>query len=155
MKVSLDRFMEHGYIILPDVVPPDRLERLRREVGRMVEHRQELSRQQRTPDQPPGGWWEASAQPRLSFDKDVMDADAAFVFECLAGETTLGVCRQLIDAEQIALHNLNCMCSPVSHDFGPAEWHRDIAPGDPAPLQGMIDNMTAHGPSYLQWNIAL
>ena len=34
-------------------------------------------------------------------------------------------------------------------------WHRDIGQGDPAPLHGMISNMEHHGPSYLQWNIAL
>jgi len=30
-----------------------------------------------------------------------------------------------------------------------------IGPGEPAPLRGMISNMEHHGPSYLQWNIAL
>lgn len=154
MQVNREQFMEQGYLILPDVIPPDRLDRVRQAVEGMVVRRQETSRQQRTPDQPPGGWWEASAQPRLSFDRDV-DASSGSVLDCLTNENTLGVCRQLIDADEIALHNLNCMCSAVSQDTGPADWHRDIGPGDPAPLRGMIANMVAHGPSYLQWNIAL
>lgn len=154
MQVSRDQLMEHGYIILQNVIPPDRLDRVRRAVERMVERRQEISRQRRTPDEPPGGSWEASAQPRLSFDRDV-DVESTAAFECLLNENTLGVCRQIIDAQHVAPHNFNCLCSPVSRDFGPATWHRDIAPGDPAPLRGMIANMMAHGPSYLQWNIAL
>ena len=29
----------------------------------------------------------------------------------------------------------------------PAKWHRDIGPGEPAPLRGMISNMQHHGPA--------
>lgn len=154
MQMNREQFMENGYLILPGVIPSERLDKVRQSVEHMVTRRQEISRQQRTPDQPPGGLWEASAQPRLSFDRDV-DAESGNVLDCLTNENTLGVCRELMNADEIALHNLNCMCSSVSKDFGPAEWHRDIAPGDPAPLLGMIANMTSHGPSYLQWNIAL
>ena len=52
-------------------------------------------------------------------------------------------------------HNLACLCSATAGETGPARWHRDIGPGEPAPLRGMISNMQHHGPSYLQWNIAL
>ena len=154
MHIDRDRFMEAGYLILPQVVPPDQLQEMRRHIEAMVQGRQELSRQLRTPDQPAGGAWEESGQPRLNMQQDC-DAHSAPAVEFLLGETTLGVARQLIDAPEIAVHNMNVLCSAQSRDTGPAAWHRDIGPGDPAPLSGMIANMQHHGPSYLQWNIAL
>lgn len=146
--------MDQGYILLRNVIPPDHLETLRAGIEHMVAQRREVSAQRRVPGEPPGGAWEASAQPRLSFDRDC-DEQSITAIRFLMHENTLGVSRQLMDAEHVVPHNFNCLCSPVSRDFGPATWHRDIAPGDPAPLRGMIANMTAHGPSYLQWNIAL
>jgi hypothetical protein len=154
MTIDREQFMKDGYLILRNVVPPDQLESLRGSLERMVEKRRELSRQRRTPDQPPGGEWEAAAQPRLNFAIDC-DEQSAGPIEFLLGETTLGVCRQLMDAEDVSPHYFACSCNAESRDFGPAAWHRDIGPGDPAPLSGMIANQVHHGPSYLQWNIAL
>jgi ectoine hydroxylase-related dioxygenase (phytanoyl-CoA dioxygenase family) len=154
MHVNRQQLMEEGYIVLRNVIPSEHLAPLRACIEHMVERRKELSVQRRVPGEPAGGAWEASAQPRLSFDADC-DAQSASVFDWLLHEHTLGVSRQLMEARHVVPHNFNCLCSPVSRDFGPARWHRDIAPGDPAPLAGMIANMTAHGPSYLQWNIPL
>ena len=67
----------------------------------------------------------------------------------------MGVAQQLMDTEDVVPHNLACLCSATTGETGPAKWHRDIGPGEPAPLRGMISNMQHHGPSYLQWNIAL
>jgi hypothetical protein len=83
------------------------------------------------------------------------DRDSGLAIEFLLGETTLGVCRQLIDAEHVAVHNMNAICSSDTHDTGPGSWHRDVGSGEPAPLLGMIANTERHGPSYLQWNVAL
>ncbi|MDA1139269.1 MAG: hypothetical protein O3B01_11850 [Planctomycetota bacterium] len=154
MTIDREQFMKEGYLILRDVVPPGQLGTVRGCIEHMVERRRVLSRQRRTPDQPPGGEWEASGQPRLNFATDC-DAHSAGAIEFLLGETTLGVCRQLMDAEHVSPHNFACICSADNRDTGPAAWHRDISPGDPAPLRGMIANMEHHGPSYLQWNIAL
>ena len=154
MKIDRQQFMDDGYLILRDVVAPEQLEALRDAVESMVDGCRERSRQKRLPNQPPGGRWAESGQPRLCFNTDC-DRDSALAVDFLLGETTLGVCRQLIDAEQIAVHNMNTLCSGDTIDAGPGAWHRDIGPGNPAPLLGMIANMERHGPSYLQWNIAL
>ena len=153
MKVDRTQFMQDGFIILRNVVPPGDLERVRSAVEHMVERRREISQQQRLPGRDHGDW-SASAQPRLRFDADC-DAESAAALEFLLGATTLGVARQLIDAEEVALHYMACICSSDTQDAGPARWHRDIGAGTPAPLPGMIANMERHGPSYLQWNIAL
>ena len=153
MQVDRNKFTEEGYNILPNVVPPDQLDSLRQNIEHMVNCRKEISAQQRTPHEPPGGSWQASAQPRLQFDRDC-DARSSATIEFLLHENTLGVSKQLIKAKHVVPHQFGCLCNG-SYDAGPMRWHRDIGQGDPAPLHGMISNMEHHGPSYLQWNIAL
>lgn len=153
--VDADLFREQGFLLRRNVVPADRLQTVRDAVERMIDHRRQIADQRRLPGQPPGGEWAASAQPRLALDRDLVDPTCAAAVELLVGDSTLGVCRQLIDAEHVAPHYMACICSAETHDAGPAAWHRDVGPGDPAPLSGMQASMAAHGPSYLQWNIAL
>ena len=154
MQVNRQQLMDEGYNILRNVVPPDQLQPLRNSIEHMVDRRKELSAQRRTPDQPPGGEWAASGQPRLQFSTDC-DSESANAIEFLLHENTLGVARQLMDTEDVVPHQFACICSATTGESGPAKWHRDIGPGEPAPLRGMISNMQHHGPSYLQWNIAL
>ncbi len=154
MQVDRQQLMDEGYNILHNVVPPDQLQPLRNSIEHMVNRKKELSEQRRTPDQPPGGEWAASGQPRLAFAADC-DRESANAIEFLLHENTLGVAQQLMDTEDVVPHNLACICSATAGETGPATWHRDIGPGEPAPLRGMISNMQHHGPSYLQWNIAL
>ena len=154
MKIDRQQFADNGFLILRNVVGPDQLETVRAGVERMIDNRRERAAQRRLPGDPQGGDWVASGQPRLSFDQDA-DAASAVVIEFLLGDTTLGVCRQLMQTQNVGPHSMACICSSESHDAGPAAWHRDVAPGYPAPLEGMIANMVHHGPSYLQWNIAL
>lgn len=153
MQVDRQQFREEGYNILRSVVPQTELEPLRRSIEHMVSRRKELSAQRRFPTDPQGGDWERSAQPRLQFDTDCDEVSGSAI-EFLLHENTLGVSQQLMKAEHVVPHQFACICSG-SHDAGPMHWHRDIGPGEPAPLRGMISNMEHHGPSYLQWNIAL
>lgn len=153
MQVDRKKFAKEGYNILSKVVPSDQLETLRYSIEHMVNQRKEISAQQRTPHEPQGGSWQASAQPRLQFDTDC-DAISATAIEFLLHENTLDVSKQLITAEHVVPHQFGCLCNG-SYDAGPMRWHRDIGPGEPAPLRGMISNIEYHGPSYLQWNIAL
>ena len=55
MQVDRKKFTEEGYNILPNVVPPDQLDSLRQNIEHMVNCRKEISAQQRTPHEPPGG----------------------------------------------------------------------------------------------------
>ncbi len=153
MQVDRLQFKEEGYNILRSVVPKTELEALRRSIEHMVDRRKEISAQRRFPIDPQDGDWESSAQPRLQFDTDC-DEMSGSAIEFLLHENTLGVSQQLMKAEHVVPHQFSCICSG-SHDAGPMRWHRDIGPGEPAPLCGMISSMDHHGPSYLQWNIAL
>ena len=153
MRVNQQQFTAEGYNILREVVPKAELEPLRRSIEQMVDRRKEISAQRRFPSDPRGGDWESSGQPRLKFDTDC-DEMSASAIEFLLHENTLGVSQQLMEAEHVVPHQFTCICSG-SRDVGPMHWHRDIGPGEPAPLRGMISNMEHHGPSYLQWNIAL
>ena len=153
MQVDRQQFREEGYNILREVVPKVELEPLRRSIEHMVSRRKELSAQRRFPTDPQGGDWESSAQPRLQFDTDC-DEVSGTAIEFLLHENTLGVSQRLMKAEHVVPHQFACICSG-SRDAGPMHWHRDVGPGEPAPLRGMISNMEYHGPSYLQWNIAL
>ncbi len=153
MQVDQLRFTEEGYNILRNVVPTSQLESLRTNIEHMVNRRKEISAQRRLPNEPRGGAWEASAQPRLKFDTDCDEVSASAI-EFLLHENTLGVSQQLMAGEHVVPHQFGCICSG-SKNAGPMRWHRDVGPGEPAPLRGMISNMDHHGPSYLQWNIAL
>ena len=103
MQVDRKKFTEEGYNILPNVVPPDQLDSLRQNIEHMVNCRKEISAQQRTPHEPPGGSWQASAQPRLQFDRDC-DARSSATIEFLLHENTLGVSKQLIKAKLVWYH---------------------------------------------------
>ena len=119
MQIDRQQFMEDGYLILRNVVPPGLLDALCAAVEHMVMRRREHSTQMRLPNEAPGGVWASSGQPRLSITRDC-DAQSALALEFFLGETTLGVCRQLIDAEHVAPHYLACICSADHRDSGPA-----------------------------------
>ena len=123
MQVNRQQLMDEGYNILRNVVPPDQLQPLRNGIEHMVNRRKELSAQRRTPDQPPGGEWAASGQPRLKFSTDC-DSESANAIEFLAHENTLGVAQQLMDTEDAVPHNLACLCSATAGET----WSGEVAP---------------------------
>jgi hypothetical protein len=156
LSVNRDQFLQEGYLVLRNVVPPDELEELRRTVEIMVDRQREIWAQQRGPDDPPGGAWETSAQPRLRWghDTDLVDAQTAGAVEFWLHENSLGVSCQLLDMPHVAVTEMMMMCNPL-RDHGPAKWHRDIHPFDTAPLQGYLKDIAENGPRYVQWNIPL
>ena len=111
MQVSPEQFMEQGYLVLRDDLPPARLEQLRADFEALVGRQRRIWAQERGPDDPPGGDWETRPQPRLvSYDKLIDEATASTV-EVWLQESTLGVSRQLLsvadrftDEEAAALH---------------------------------------------------
>ena len=65
MHIDRDRFLEEGYLILPQVIPPKDLGPLRQSCERLLDQQQAVWAQQRGSDDPPGGEWEKSSQPRV------------------------------------------------------------------------------------------
>ena len=153
MNVDPAQLLEDGFIILPDIIPHDQLSVLRDQCEVMVERRKERWASERGPDDPPGGHWETSAQPRIQFSMLVDEATTDTIGFCLE-ENTLGVSRQVMRTGEAVVHQMSLMCSP-QRDHGPSAWHRDIDPVSLAPMKGLQLDMMANGPAYVQWNIPL
>ena len=66
MTIDRDQFLEDGYLIVREAVPPDQLEAVREAYEVMVDRQRERWTRDRNPGDPPGGVWETSAQPRLN-----------------------------------------------------------------------------------------
>ena len=153
MKVNRGQLIDDGYLIIRECVPPEQLNPLRHSFEVLVERQKAIWERERNPDDPPGGVWETSAQPRLWFDTVVDETTDNTVEFCLH-QNTMGVSRQLMCASDAAVTALFLMCSPV-RDHGPANWHRDIHPIDQAPLTGLQMDLLENAPGLIQWNIPL
>lgn len=55
MKFSRDQFLEDGYVILRQVIPPQDLDDLRQAYEKLVERQRVIWARERGPDDPPGG----------------------------------------------------------------------------------------------------
>ena len=156
MKVDREQFIDQGYLILRDVIPPAKLEELRATNEILVERQKAVWSRDRAPDDPPGGVWESAPQPRLGLHNspELIDEKTADAVEFWLHENTLGVSTQLIGRPETAVNEMMMMCNPV-RDHGPAEWHRDIHPIDTAPLEGYVGDFLDNGPRQVQWNIPM
>ena len=158
MKIDRNQFLEEGYVVLRNVIPADELDGLRASYEILVERQKAIWAQERQPGDPPGGVWEASAQPRLLLHQsplaDLIDEDTASTVEIWLHENTQGISSELLGVSDAAVTEMMLMCNPVS-DRGPAHWHRDLYPPYGAPLQGYVDDIIEAGPRYVQWNLCL
>ena len=103
MRVDRDRFLEEGYLVVREVVPPDQLDEVRAAYEILVERQRETWASQRKPDDPPGGAWETSAQPRLALNRelgDAIDERSAAAVEVWLGERAQGVSEQLLAVDE-------------------------------------------------------
>ncbi len=153
MNFEPGQLFEDGFLVLRGVIPPDWLGPLRDSFEHMVERQKGIWARERKPDDPPGGQWELSPQPRLHFDS-LVDEDTANTMAFCLHEHTMGVSRRIMNAEAAGNTGFFFMCNPVE-DRGPAAWHRDIHPIDQAPLRGLQEDLLHNAPGYLQWNIPL
>ena len=159
MKINRDQFLEEGYMIVRQVIPPQKLADLRRAYELLVERQKSIWARERGPDDPPGGVWETSAQPRLMLGgmADQIDAQTASAVEIWLHENMQGVSSQLLGVEDACVTEMMLMCNPVrDHDTDDHRgWHRDFYPPHAAPLQGYTDDILENGPRYVQWNLPL
>lgn len=131
MQLNREQFLQEGYLVLREVVPPERLASLRAESEQLVERRKVRWAAERGPDDPPGGVWETSAQPRLQLGAtpELVDEQTAGVVEFWLHDNTLGVSRELLQMPNAGVTEMMMMCNPVS-DRGPAAL-RCVLAGDP------------------------
>ena len=158
MQVNRTQFMEEGYLVFREVIPPEELDALRESYELMVSRQREIWARESGPNDPPGGVWESSPQPRLQLGHNplagLVDEKTASAVEIWAHENMQGVSSELLGEEDAGVTEMMLMCSPVK-DCGPAAWHRDHHPIDTAPLLGYIDDIVETGPRYVQWNLSL
>ena len=150
MRIDPHQFLDNGYVILKNVIPPDRLDELRASFEVLVDRQQTIWA--RDPEDPRGMAYKVK-QPRLSF-QTLVDPSTANTVEFCLHENTLGVSRQALRTPDVGLKQMFLMCNPATH-YGPDLWHRDSQPTSQAPLAGLQADMLANGPGLVQWNIAL
>ena len=69
------------------------LDQLRESFATLVERQKAIWAREAQPDDPPGGVWETSGQPRLSYDQ-VVDESTADTIDFTLHANTMGVSRQ-------------------------------------------------------------
>jgi hypothetical protein len=156
MEVNRQQFLEDGYVILRQVIPPDQLDSMRQAYETLVDRQRAIWARDRKPDDPPGGSWETGAQPRLNLTTlaDQIDAATAPAVEVWLHENTHGASSQLLGVDDAAVTEMMMMCSPA-RDRGPARWHRDFSPGQSSSVMGYAEDILDNGPRYVQWNLCL
>ena len=156
MDRKRDQLLHDGYVILPQVVPPEQLDRLRTDIEAVVQR-------QRASDPE----WDTNPQPR-GFIADQVDSDTVGAFEFFLHDHTHGVSAELLDRPREAVGATSAMviCNPEftpgdpqrpgqSWGTDPRNWHRDVRPDQDGPLGALLEDQLANGPGYVQWNIAL
>ena len=153
MQFDRQPFLEDGYVILRNVIPPERLDDMRAGFEVLVDRQQVIWA--RDPEDPSNHAYKVK-QPRVAFQTGV-DAATANTVELCLHDNTLGVSRQALRDPDAAVSMMFLMCNPAT-DYGPDLWHRDHqhGPYSQAPLAGLQTDMLANGgPGTVQWNIAL
>ena len=154
MLADAQQLIKDGFVILPQVVPPEQLLELRQIFERLVDRQRQIWQTERQAGDPPSGEWDKGAQPRLSNFQRLIDDETAAAVEFCLHENTLGTSQRLMQAPAAIPCGLMLMCSP-QRDHGPAAWHRDIHPIDQVPLEGLALDLLANGAGNIQWNIPL
>tara|TARA_Y100000588_G_scaffold185819_1_gene199675 strand:- start:2249 stop:3475 length:1227 start_codon:yes stop_codon:yes gene_type:complete len=157
MKLNKDQFMEQGYLIIPGLFNPRKLETMRTSCEIALERQKVIWARDREPGAPPGGAYETANQPRLTFrDHEIMDRETAPIIEDFwADEGTLDIASQLLCNPEPNITQMWMMVNPVSDHPGGTGWHRDVHVHDMAPMEALANDFNENGPKYVQWNVAL
>ncbi len=152
IQINPEQLLDDGYVILRNVVPPERLNELRASFETLVDRQQANWARDRDD---PGCFAYVAKQPRLAF-QTVIDAATANTVEFCLHENTLGVSRQALGTRDVGLKQMILLCNPET-PYGPDLWHRDVShgPTNNAPLAGLQADMLSNGPGSVQWNIPL
>ena len=153
MKVDTEQFMRDGYLLLRNVVPPDKLAAMRLTAELMVDAAKRNSAAARLEGDPQGGSWYAQVQSRVEVH-EVVTEETAHLVDFYLGETILGVSEQLLGGPETAICSAQITCSGLI-DYGYGDWHRDASSAEQAPTSGVQVDMIANSIGSVQWNIAL
>ena len=135
MQADVDRqqWLEQGYLIRHNVIPPDQLDAVRASYETLLERQKTIWADEREPGDPPGGVWEKEPQPRIyllqwggHYVPDLVDESTANAFELWLSDNVLGVSSELLGIPEVPIFMFSMMCSPI-RDRGPSHWHRDVS----------------------------
>ncbi len=157
MRVDRDLFMDQGYLVIPGIIPPDKLDAMRAGCETILERQKVVWARERQPGDPPGGQWETARQPRVMMERPgLIDEETANVVEDFwVADRPLDICSQLLCNPEPNVMQMMMMCSPVRDHPGGTGWHRDVHPIDMAPLEALQADFLENGPRYTQWNVPL
>ena len=157
MKVDRDRFIEQGFLILRNIIPPDKLESMRAGCETILDRQKAVWAAERGPDDPSGGQYEMVRQPRVYMeDPGLIDEETANVIEDFwVADETLDIASQLLCNPQPNVTRMMMMCNPVRDWPGGTGWHRDVHPIDMAPMDALAADLVENGPRYTQWNVPM
>lgn len=157
MKVDRGQFMDQGFLIFRNFIPPDKLETMRASCETMLERQKANWARERGPDDPPGGEYDRVRQPRVMMMRPgLIDAATANVVEDFwVADETLEIASQLLCEPEPCITEMMMMCNPIRDWPGGTGWHRDIHPVDMAPLDALTADVMESGPRYTQWNVPL
>lgn len=155
-NVMKQQFLEDGFVILKEVVPPDQTESVRASTDTVVARARAAD-----------PTWDTTPFPRTLIDKHC-DRDTRGCFQLALHDNTLGVSAQLLGCpvEAIGVNMVSVLCNPEfepeapppsgqSWGTDPRNWHRDVRPDHNGPLSELIADENTNGPAHVQWNIAL
>jgi ectoine hydroxylase-related dioxygenase (phytanoyl-CoA dioxygenase family) len=157
VKVNRDQFMEQGFFVMHEVIPPSKLEAIRASCETILDRQKVIWARDRQPGDPPGGVYETSRQPRVIMeDPGLIDEETANVVEDFwVADETLDIASQLLCNPEPNVTNMMMMCNPVTNHPGGTGWHRDVHVEDMAPMGALAADFIENGPRYTQWNVPL
>ena len=157
MKVDRDQFMDQGYLVLRDVIPPDKLEAMRASCETILEQQKVVWARERKPGDPAGGMYETHRQPRVFIQQPgLIDDETANVIEDFwVADETLDTASRLLANPEPNVTQMMMMCNPVRDYPGGTGWHRDVHPVDMAPMDALAADFMENGPRYTQWNVPM
>ena len=157
MQVNRDQFMDQGFLVLRNVIPPAKLDAMRASCEAILERQKIVWARDRQPDDPPGGVWETSLQPRVGMERPGMiDNETANVVEDFwVADETLDTASRLLCNPEPNVNSMWMMCNPQTDHIGGTGGHRDIHPEDMAPMKALAADFLENGPRYTQWNVPL
>ncbi len=157
MQSNRDQFMDQGFLVLRNVIPQTKLNAIRTSCEAILERQKIAWTSDRQPDDPPGGIWETSRQPRVRMERPGMiDNESVNVIEDFwVAEDTLDTASRLLCNPEPNVTSMWMMCNPQTDHVGGTGWHRDIHPEDMAPMEALAADFLENGPRYTQWNVPL
>jgi ectoine hydroxylase-related dioxygenase (phytanoyl-CoA dioxygenase family) len=152
-RIDLEEFVQNGYVIVRNIIPPDQLDSLRAGFEMQFEKQRQIEAARRKPDDPPANWWENSRKRRVLPEKTV-DELSAHVIDFLLGAPQ-EISQMVMRAPRASLFIFNSLNNPL-RETGPDPWHRDPNSAGVGPLEGLINDLVENrAPAQVQWNVPL